>query len=131
LRGYDSAEKILQALEQHPGGLNMRMLLHLTGLNPSQYRNAYNWTFDNFDEPIWVRARIDKEWIYILPENEKHTQQDWLRTVKTQITRARREHSKIHAIAGKHPTIDNRLSEELARTRLEQLKIEKERLNGV
>jgi hypothetical protein len=33
-------------------------------------------------------------------------------------------------IAKRHPTVDNRLSAELARTRLEQLKIEKDRLTS-
>ena len=106
----------------------MRMLLHLTGLTSGQYRAAYNWTFDNLGEAIWIRARIDKEWIYVLPENLQQAQEDWNRTVRTQITRARREYSKIHAIAERHATVDMRLSEIEAQNRLERLKIEKDRI---
>ena len=66
----------------------------------------------------------------MLPESYLACKEDWHRTIKTQVTRARREHNKIHMIAKQHPTVDNRLSAELARTRLEQLKIEKDRLAG-
>ena len=106
----------------------MRMLLHETGLTSGQYRAAYNWTLDNFDEPIWIKNYSGGEWIYLLPELARNAKEDWQRTIKTQVTRARREHSKIHAIAGKHPTIDNRLSEIEAQNRLERLKIEKDRI---
>jgi hypothetical protein len=129
MRAYDAAEAIYQALEEHPGGLNMRMLLEATELTPSQYRRAYDWTLDTFEEPIWVKNYIDREWVYLLPEDHRACKEDWQRTIKTQVTRARREHNKIHMIAKQHPTVDNRLSAELARTRLEQLKIEKERLS--
>lgn len=130
MRAYDSAELILQAIEDHPGGLNMRVLLLETGLSPGQYRSAYNWTLDTFEEPIWVKNYVDREWVYLLPENHRAANEDWLRTIKTQVTRARREHNKIHMIAKQHATVENRLSEELARTRLEQLKIEKDRLSA-
>lgn len=128
MRGYDAAELIYQALEDQPGGLSMGMLLHETGLTSGQYRSAYNWSLDNFDEPIWIKNYIGREWIYLLPESHLACKEDWHRTIKTQVTRARREHNKIHMIAKHHPTVDNRLSAELARTRLEQLKIEKDRL---
>ena len=128
MRAFDAADRILTALEKHPGGLNMRMLLYTTGLTPGQYRAGYNWTFDTLGEAIWVKARIDKEWVYILPENYEQASEDWYRTIRTQITRARREHSKIHAIAGKHPTLDMRLSEIEAQARLDRLQIEKERI---
>ena len=128
MRAFDSAELVLQALDMHTGGLNMKMLLHETGLTPAQYRAAYNWTLDNFEEPIWIKNWIGGEWIYVTPEVAAAAKEDWQRTIKTQVTRARREYNKIHVIAQRHQTIDNRLSEELARTRLEQLKIEKERI---
>jgi hypothetical protein len=130
LRAYDSAELVLTAIEEHPGGLNMRMLLHETGLTSGQYRRAYNWTLDNFDEPIWIKNWVGGEWVYLLPDIKVNAMEDWKRTIKTQVTRARREHNKIHAIAQRHKTVDNRLSEELARTRLEQLKIERDRLKA-
>ena len=130
LTGGEGAEIILGALERHPGGLGMKMLLHLTGLRSGQYRSAYNWTLNNFDEPIWIKNYVDGEWIYLTTENFRSCEEDWARTIRTQVTRATREHNKAHMIAQRHPTIDNRLSEELARTRLEQLKIEKERLGS-
>lgn len=130
MRAYDAAELVLQALEDHPGGLPMPRLLEEAGITAGQYRGAYNWTLDNFDEPIWIKNYVGHEWIYLLPEIERNAKEDWRRTIKTQVTRARREHNKIHGIAKLHPTVDNRLSEELARTRLEQLKIEKDRLFG-
>lgn len=128
MRAFDSAELILTALEENPGGLNMRMLLATAGVKPAQYRAAYNWTLDNFDEPIWIKNWVGGEFVYLLPDVALNAREDWHRTIKTQVTRARREHNKIHAIAKRHRTLDNRMSEELARTRLEQLKIEKERL---
>jgi hypothetical protein len=129
MRAFDSAELIYQALEDHPGGLNMKILLVETGLTQAQYRAAYNWTLDNFDEPIWIKNYIGREWVYLLPENHLDCREDWHRTIKTQVTRARREYHKIHAIAKKHRTVDNRVSEEMARSRLELLSIEKERLS--
>lgn len=129
MRAFDSAELVYQALEDHPGGLNMTMLLHETGLTAGQYRSAYNWSLDNFEEPIWVKNYVGREWVYLLPENHLAAKEHWHRAIKTQVTRARREYNAIHMIAKQHPTIDNRLSEELARTRLEQLKIEKDRLS--
>lgn len=126
---HDAAELIYEALEANPGGLNMRMLLEETGLTSGQYRSAYNWTLDNFDEAIWVKQYIAREWIYTLTENHRACEEDWRRTIKTQVTRARREHNKIHMIAKEHPTDTNRLSEVEARARLERLKIEKDRLS--
>lgn len=126
---YDAAELILQVLEDRRGGLPMRRLLAEAGVTSGQYRAAYNWTLDNFDEPVWVKNYVGGEWIYILPELERNAKEDWKRTIKTQVTRARREHNKIHMIAKQHQTVDHRLSEELARTRLEQLKIERDRLS--
>lgn len=128
MRGFDAAEMIYEALKQHPGGLNMRMLLEVTELTPGQYRSAYNWTLDSFEEPIWVKTYVDHEWVYMTTEEHRACKEDWQRTVKTQVTRARREYNKIHMIAKRHPTVDNRLSEELTRTRLEQLKIQNDRL---
>jgi hypothetical protein len=130
MRGYDAAELILQAIEDNPGGLNMRMLLLEAGVTPGQYRSAYTWTLDNYDEPIWVKRWVGNEFVYMLSDNALAAAEDWHRTIKTQVTRARREHNKIHMIAKQHPTLDNRLSVELARTRLEQLKIEKDRLRS-
>lgn len=128
MRGYDAAELILTTLEQHPGGLNMRMLLGTAGITSGQYRSAYNWTLDEFEEPIWIKNWVGGEFVYLLPEMEQAAAEDWSRTIRTQVTRARREHNKIHMIAKRYPTVDNRLSAELARTRMEQLKIEKDRL---
>lgn len=130
MRNYQAAEQIYQTLEQNPGGLNMRMLLLEAEVTSGQYRSAYNWTLDNLDEPIWVKQYIAGEWIYVLTDNARACQEDWRRTIKTQVTRARREHSKIHAIATAHPTLDNRVSEIEARARLERLQVEKERLNS-
>jgi hypothetical protein len=128
---HDSAELVLRAIEgAMPGGLNMRMLLHRTGLTPGQYRAAYNWTLDNLGEPVWIKNYVGGEWIYLLPEFEQNVHEDWQRTIKTQVTRARREYHKIHAIAQEHPTLNNRQSEEQARNRLELLRIEKERLSA-
>lgn len=130
MRSYDAAELILQTLEDHPGGLSMRMLLAESGVTPGQYRSAYNWTLDNFEEPIWIKNWVGREFVYLLTENHRDCAEDWKRTIKTQVTRARREHNKIHMIAKQHPTHEYRLSAELARTRLAQLKIEKDRLTN-
>jgi hypothetical protein len=129
MRSYEAAELILETIEEHTS-LNMKMLLYYTDLTPGQYRGAYNWTLDNFDEPIWIKNWVGDEFVYMLPELARDAKEDWYRTIKTQVTRARREHNKIHAIAQRHATVDNRLSAELARTRLEQLKIEKDRLSS-
>ena len=129
MRSYEAAELILKEIEESGGaGLNMRMLLYNTGLTPGQYRSAYNWVFDNFGEPIWVKNYVGREWIYRLPTEERNTAEDWKRTISTQVTRAEREYNKIYQIAEQHPTVDNRLSVELARSRMEMLKIEKDRL---
>ena len=130
MRGYDAAELILRTLEDHPGGLNMRMLLSTAGITPGQYRAAYNWTFDNFEEPIWIKNYIGREWIYLLPQSARDAGEDWSRTIRTQVTRARREHNKIHVIAKQHPSDAFRALSELARHRLEMLKIEKDRLQA-
>jgi hypothetical protein len=124
-----AAERIYATIEKHrASGLNKPRLLSLADVTPGQYRGAYNWTLDNFGEPIWVKNWIGREWIYRLTEDADAVAEDWKRTISTQVTRARREYHKIHMIAEEHPTVDNRLSAELARTRLEQLKIEKDRL---
>ncbi len=129
MRGYDSAELILTCLEEHPGGLNMKVLLSETGLRSGQYRSAYNWTLDNFDEPIWVKNYVGGEWVYLTIENARDCMEDWKRTNKTQVTRARREHNKIRAIANRHPTLAFRESELEAKHRLERLQFEKDRLS--
>jgi hypothetical protein len=131
MKAHESAEIVLRAIEgAMPGGLTMRMLLHRTDLTSGQYRAAYNWTLDNLGEPIWIKNYVGGEWVYRLPDLEVNAHEDWQRTIKTQVTRAKREYTKIHAIAQEHPTLDNRMSEELTRTRLEQLRIEKERLSA-
>lgn len=131
MRAFDAAEAVLQVIERHePAGVSMGMLLYEAEITPGQYRRAYNWTLDNFDEPIWIKNWVGGEWIYSTPESARNSREDWHRTIKTQVTRARREYNKIHMISQRHSTVDNRLSEELARTRLEQLKIEKDRLGG-
>ena len=131
MRSFDSAELILQALEDHlDSGLSMSRLLSETGLTPGQYRAAYNWTMDNFDEPLWIKNYIGREWIYLLPESARACKEDWHRTIKTQVTRARREHNKIHMIAKRHPTVSNRESELEAEYRLRKLQLEKDRLGA-
>jgi hypothetical protein len=127
---YDSAELVLQAIEDNPGGLNMKMLLHETGLTGGQYRRAYNWTLDNFDEPIWIKNFVGGEWVYLLPSIKSNAMEDWKRTIRTQVTRARREHNKIHAIAKRHKGHETAQSELLARHRLEALQLERERLKA-
>jgi hypothetical protein len=130
MRADSDAETILTVLEQHPGGLTMRMLLHETGLTSGQYRSAYNWVFDNLDEPVWTKRYIGGEWVYMTTETAGACDEDWARTVKTQVTRARREHAKARAFATAHPSTERKGSELEAEYRLRKLQLEKERLSA-
>jgi len=115
------ASDVLTTLEQHPGGLSMARLLELAALTPGQYRRAYNWTLDTFGEPFWAKSYIGREWIYFTTENAPACEEDWRRTLKTQITRGRREYNKAHAFAEAHPSLETEEQELMAKHRLEAL----------
>jgi hypothetical protein len=123
------AEAVLRVVEEHPGGLTMKRILALTGLTPSQYRAAYNWTLDTFGEPFWARTYVGGEGIYMTTENRHACAEDWQRTISTQITRARREFHKAHAFAEAHPSLMTEEQELLAKHRLESLRLAKRKLN--
>jgi hypothetical protein len=122
------AETILRCLEKHTGGLSMKMLLHLTGLEPGQYRRAYNWSLDTFGEPFWAKQYINGEPVYFAMEHLPAVVDDWKRTISTQITRGRREYHKAHAFNMAHPSVDREEQAMMAEFRLRQLEVAKRKL---
>lgn len=125
------AEQILATLELHPGGLPLHRILELADITSGQYRRAYNWTLDTFGEPFWAKTYIGREVIYFTTENAPACNEDWARTINTQITRGRREHSKAHAFAVAHPGLASEEQELMAKHRLEALQMAKRKFAEV
>lgn len=122
------AERVLDMIAEHPGGLTMPRLLELTDLTSGQYRRAYNWTLDTFGEPFWAKTIVGRQVVYMSTEDAAACSEDWDRTIRTQITRARREYHKAHAFATAHPGLVNDEQEVYARRRLEDLQLAQRRL---
>jgi hypothetical protein len=132
MKAADSAARIWDTLEQHPGGLPNKMLRHYGDLSPSQLRRGLDYINELFeddaDAPIITLWR--GEWIYSFALTEIDTREYWARHLRGQITRARREHNRWHKTYLKFPTVENERQEELARRRVIDLKYAQDRMFG-
>lgn len=122
-REIERATLALDVLSAHIGGLTTARWEQLSGLSTSQLRAAKNYINDLFEGRCFVKVWRGKQWIFTLLENAPR--EDVLeheeRHLRTQITRARREHNLFHKIAMNDPTSETKWDEELARQRLAHL----------
>jgi hypothetical protein len=125
-----AGEQAFDVIAIHPGGLNRKIWCLYSGLTSSQLTRALAWLRDLFgQEPVIVNY-VQGEPIYKLATIERDAREHVERMLRTQITRARREHNTLHGIAEKFPTIDNEWQAELARRRLTDLRYAYDRLVG-
>ena len=134
MKSSEVAHRIWDALEEHPGGLNGKMLDYHAGIDRHQRRRGIDYINDLFedeaDQPIIILWR-GKEQLYTFPQTSRDAREYWERTLRGQITRARREWHKWHKTYLKFPTPENERQEELSRRRVVDLVYAKDQLFGV